>query len=297
MKLTGYELELSDPLERARYIQDVQVSQAPALLLDTCQRIELYGNSFSEVDGTFIVKQWDHVEAFERLARIAAGLESRILGELEVLGQVRAAYKRFHKQYKDDHALLDRIFQDAIALARKARKASEIDKNLTSLSGLAARELLTRTLPGEPLAVIGSGSLAGSVTRYLGKRGNAPIRVSSRCPDKALNLALEVGGFSAGLDELSHLLEGVSGIITATAAPHPIIYPQHLASSSSSLTIIDLGVPPDCEHGVTTLPGLTYMDLREIEARAHINTSARKQAAQRATRIIRDGAMAWSQRN
>ena len=158
----------------------------------------------------------------------------------------------------------------------------------------AARELLMRVPAGEPIAVVGSGSLAGSIARFLGKRGTCPIRVAGRCPDNAVTLANEVGGFGVGLDKLMPLFEGVAGIITATAAPHPVVYAHHLDTARRPLTIVDLGVPPDCDAGVWGLPELTYVGLREVEAHAHVNIRDRQRRAEDAARIIREGAEAWA---
>ncbi|NKB23654.1 MAG: hypothetical protein GKR87_04620 [Kiritimatiellae bacterium] len=297
MQLIGCELQIREPIKRSSIVEHLRKSTTAVLVLDTCQRVEVYGASVPSLEQTYLPHQWEHTQAFERLARIATGLESRILGELEILGQIRSAYKGFHANHGAVSTLLDRVFQEAISLARKARKISGIDKNLTSLSGLAARELIDRTPNGKPFAVIGSGSIASSVTRYLGKRGKSPVRVISRCPDRAMGLALEVDGFGAGLDELSYLLEDISGIITATAAPHPVLYDHHLEKANDALTVIDLGVPPDCSIEITERSKTTYISLEHIEAKAHINTDYRKKCAQVADQVIRDGAIAWSQKN
>ena len=132
---------------------------------------------------------------------------------------------------------------------------------MTSLSGLAARALLRRVEPGTPLAVVGSGSLAGSAARYLAKRGKSAVRVSSRCPDNAITLAMEVGGFGSGLDDLQHLLKDAGGILTATAAPHPLLYPHHLENARRPLHIVDLGVPADCSPEVPQLDHVDYVSL------------------------------------
>jgi len=294
MQLLGCQIELLHPTEREHVVHRLTAEQdSPLLVLDTCQRLESFGLGSPELPHLRVTQQWEDGEAFERLARIAAGLESRILGELEVLGQVRRAYRQF-QTVAPGARRLDRIFQDAIALGRKARRASGIDRNLTSLGALAAREMIECVPPGAPLAVVGSGSLAGSVARYLGKRGNSPVRVTSRCPDNAVSLALEIGGFGAGLDDMSHLFQDVAGIITATAAPHPVVYPHHLLQATRPLRIYDLGVPPDCSAEVRQLPGVTYIGLNIIEARAQVNSEERIERAAVAARIIRDGATAWA---
>ena len=275
-------------------VERLRSRAAPLLVLDTCQRLEVYTDEPSDLGGLRVSQEWEDAVAFERLARIAAGLESRILGELEILGQVRSAYRVFIQDDGRRRQALDALFQQALALARKARRKSGIDRQMTSLSGLAARELLGRVAPGLPLAVVGSGSLAGSAARYLGKRGQSPVRVSSRCPDNAISLAMEVGGFGAGLDDLKHLLNDVGGIITATAAPHPLLYPHHLDGARRPLHIVDLGVPADCSPETRNLEGVHYLALEEIEARASVNVAERHERAEVAARIIREGAMAWT---
>ncbi len=295
MNFAAYELEITTPHERERIVGELtRDPAAPRLILSTCQRLECFGFNIPTVDAVQVRNQWTNAEAFERLARIAAGLESRILGELEVLGQVRTAYKQFRETGGAAQNRLDRIFQDALSLAREARRDSGIDKNLTSLGSLAAREILDRIPETTSAAVVGSGSLAGNVARYLTKRGRCTVRVMSRCPENALTLAMEIGGFGAGLDDLVPLLNGVSAIVTATAAPHPLVYSHHLTGTAKPLVIVDLGVPPDCSPDVATLPGVTYVTLAQIEQKAQINSSERRHCAEIAGQIIKDGAAAWA---
>lgn len=297
MQLVARQIDARHPEERLEAIHRLRSIERPLLILNTCQRLEYFSCRAECVPELRTSQEWKDAVAFERLARIAAGLESRILGELEILGQVRTAYKDFRQSLRPDCCNLDRLFQDALALARRARRESGIDRNLTSLSALAARELLARVPVGEPIAVIGSGSIAGSVARYLGKRGKSPVRVTSRCPERAMTLALEVGGFGGGLDNLDHLLDGVAGIITATAAPHPILYPEHIRGARRPLAVVDLGVPPDCHNDIGTMDGVEYIGLELIESKAQVNTQDRRERAEIAAQIIRDGALAWSRKS
>lgn len=292
---TACELELTDPASRESVVRSLWQAVPPALLvLNTCQRLECYGRSAPDLPGLRVARRLDRRHAFERLARIAAGLESRVLGELEVLGQVREAYRQFRMAGGDSDTALDRLFQDALALARQARRESGIDRTQTSLASLACRQLLTHMTEGAPVAVVGSGSLAGSVARFLGKRGGSPVRIAGRCPENAVQLAHEVGGFGCGLDRLMPMFEDVAGIVTATAAPHPVIYAHHLEKARRPLVIVDLGVPPDCDAGAIGLPGVTYIGLREVEAHAHVNIEDRQRRAVEAGRIVAEGAEAWA---
>ena len=292
--MIAFELELNNPKAREQVVRDLAGSRSgPLLVLDTCQRLECFGFVEPRHEAVNVSRTWEDARAFERLARIAAGLESRIVGELEVLGQVRTAYREFLVQ-GSDHRELDRIFQDALAVARKARRESGVDDNLTSLGALAARHLIDHSPAGAPFAVVGSGSLAAGVARYLGKRGSSPVHIASRCPENALRLANSIGGFASGLDKIAHLFRDVVGIITATAAPHPLVYAHHLKGAQEPLTIIDLGVPPDCEDAVTRLDHVCYMSLQDVEARAQTNLEERRCRARTAASIIHDGALAWA---
>lgn len=297
MPLRAWTLQINDSIERSRLSHALRESpDHSVLVLDTCQRFECFGASLPECAASYVVAHRDRQEAFERLARIAAGLESRILGELEILGQVRTAYKSF-KSGDFTVRELDAVFQKAVSLGRRARRLSGIDRKLTSLSGIAAREMLNAVPVGEPIAVIGSGSIASSAARYLYKRGSSPLRIFSRCPERAADLALKLNSFGCGLDALDADLKGVHGILCATAAPHPVLYAQHLDPDDPPTAIVDLGEPPDCHESAQSLDGVEYLDLLAIEQRANVNSAYRTECAVRASQIVRDGASAWAERN
>jgi glutamyl-tRNA reductase len=295
MQLIACKLEVSEPAEREAIVQGLG-SDPTLLVLNTCQRLESFGTREPDFHKVRILERWTNAAAFERLARIAAGLESRILGELEILGQVRQAYRQFREVIGEGDNSLDRVFQDILSLARKARRESGIDQKVTSLSALASRELLARVPAGEPVAVVGSGSLAAGVARYLSERGNSPIRIAGRCPENAISLANEVNGFGCGLDNLLSLFSNVAGIVTATAAPHPVVYAHHIAHTKRPLVIVDLGVPADCAAEVRHLSDLEYISLSNVETQAQVNVQERKQRAEVAAHIIRQRSMSWSRR-
>lgn len=295
MRLNGYELEVDELRRREEVINYLRVHDEYALLvLNTCQRLECYGFGEPSFEALRVRRTWKADEAFIRLTRIAAGLESRIIGELEVLGQVREAYRQFQAGYGEKAKELDRVFQRSLALARKARRESGIDRTQTSLSAMAVRELLQHVSPDQPIAVVGSGSLASGVARRLNSRTAHPIRIAGRCPENALRLANSINGFADGIDRLAYLLDGVTGIISATAAPHPVIYASHLSSTSRPLTIVDLGVPPDCHPDVQTLPGVRYISLTDVENHAKEKVEERRRRGDVAARIIEEGAREWT---
>ncbi len=280
-------LSIADPTERDRVARALRSQrQKPLMVLSTCQRLETYGRMRPNVGKECIIQERSEEEAIRSLARIASGLESRILGELEVLGQVRDAYKEFHLAFGKDDAALDRLFQKAIALARKARRESGIDTNLTGLAALTARRIIETVPEDAPVTIVGSGSLARGVARYLGKRSSLPVQVSSRCPENAMKLAMQVGGFSSGLEDLKPMLADAQVVVTATAAPHPLIFTDHLPVLDVPRLVIDLGEPPDCAVEVQTREDITYVGLLDVEAHSQTNTREREERAEIARQLI-----------
>lgn len=275
-----------DAVAKVRWADRLCADLPAALVLNTCQRLEVYGTRLALPAEAPVTERFAGTVAVERLARIAAGLESRIPGEFEVLGQVRAAYKRFRAHPQWHASPLDALFQKALAAARQARRKSGIDQMATSVAALAVHRLTRQIAPGESVAVIGTGSLAGSVARRLAKQERHPIKIASRCPVRAGNLAGQLGACGASLSDLVDLLEGVSAVITATGAPHPVLRSTHVANSRRPLYIVDLSVPRDCHPELDEDPSVIQIPLESIEGEALINMDERRQRAAKAAAII-----------
>ena len=139
MRFFGFEFQVPSNDKRQGLVDALQRRQdSPCLVLNTCQRLEVYGPRIPRDYELYVSRSWDEVEALERLARIAAGLESRVLGELEILGQVREAYKIFHKLYRGDQA------QSTVASKRPLRWQGRLERRaeLTGFRPRSARWLL-----------------------------------------------------------------------------------------------------------------------------------------------------------
>lgn len=282
------DLNIPDPTQRESLARGLRSrAEAPLMVLNTCQRLETFGRAFPcHIGDGVSCNPVSEREIIRRLARIAAGLESRVLGELEIMGQVRDAYKQFQERFGKDDPKLDRLFQKSLALARKARRESGIDRNLTGLASLTARRIMSSVPEDAPVTIVGSGSLAKGVARYLGKRSKLPVHVSSRCPENAMRLAMEIGGFSSGLDELAPMLAHARAVVTATAAPHPLLFDHHLPPLSGGRLVIDLGEPPDCAEEVRSRRDIEYVGLLDVEALAQTNSEARRERAKIAEAVI-----------
>lgn len=289
-------LHCEDPVQKVHWADRLCADLPGALVLNTCQRLEVYGPASLTIPDAPVVESWQGVAALERLARIAAGLESRILGELEVLGQVRVAYKRFRNKPDWRASNVDGLFQKVLSVARKARRESGIDRMVISVASLAVQGLAQHVQNGEAIAVIGTGSLASSVARHVVKRGGYGIRIASRCPERAEGLADQLGASAASLSELSPLLQGVSGIIAATGAPHPVLLPEHVAGCRRPLYIVDLSVPRDCHPDLDKDSSIVRIPLEQIEREASGNLEERGQRAEMAATLIReDIGLYWDQ--
>lgn len=281
-------LSCEDPVTKVQWADRLVAKLPGALVLNTCYRLEVYGPETAVLSDAPITRICSGRDAAERLARIAAGLESRILGELEVLGQVRAAYKRFQVSSLGRTASLDGIFQRVLSVARKARRESGIDQLVTSVASLAVGCIAQHVQPGEPIAVIGTGSLASSVARHIVKRGGHPMRIASRCPVRAGHLADQIGGAGASMSDLRSLLNGVGTIISATGAPHTVISHDHLEGCRRPLLIVDLSVPRDCHPELDADSSIIRIPLEHIEQQAAGNWGERCRRAEIAASIIRN---------
>lgn len=281
-------LSCEDPVTKVQWADRLIADLPEALVLNTCYRLEVYGPEVMSIPDAPIRDVYSGGAALERLARIATGLESRILGELEVLGQVRAAYKRFHVRTSGETSSLDGLFQKVLSMARKARRQSGIDQLVTSVASLAVGCIAQHVHPGEPIAVIGTGSLAGSVARHIVKRGGHPMRIASRCPVRAGHLADQLGGAGASMSNLRSLLNGVGTIISATGAPHPVILHDHLEGCRRPLLIVDLSVPRDCHPELDADLSIIRIPLEHIEQEAAGNWGERCRRAELAASIIRE---------
>lgn len=280
-------LHCEDPVTKVKWADRLCAELDAALVLNTCQRLEVYGAALRPLPGVTVAEVQQGTAAIERLARIAAGLESRILGELEVLGQVRMAYKHFRSSPQWRESNVDRVFQKVLSIARKARRESGIDRNVTSIASLAGQRIAQHVPDGQPIAVIGTGSLASSVARHLVKRSRSPVRIASRCPVRAGELAESLGVDSGCLSELTGMLAGVAGIVCATAAPHPVLFLEHLQACQRPLFIVDLSVPHDCHPDIEQDTSVIRIPLEQIEQEAFVNMDERHKRAEIASAIIR----------
>jgi len=233
-------------------------------------------------------------DAARHLYRVSAGLESMIVGEAEVLGQVKRAYERA-LEASATGPLLNRLFRAAIATGKRVRTETAIGERHLSVPSVAvslASEVLGE-LSERRVVVLGAGETSELAARALADRGVETIFIANRRRDNALALAARFGGEALRLEHLPDELARADILVAATASPHPIITADELAEvmrrrGGRPLLAVDLAVPRDVEAECGELPGVTLRDVDDLESVVRGNRSVRETEAEHAAAIVEE---------
>lgn len=229
--------------------------------------------------------------AVMHLLRMTSGLESMIVGEDQILGQVKDAK---HKAVKDRHCgkILDAIFTKAIHVGQVVRNKTNINKGSVSI-GSAAIDLAEKyigDLENKSVLVIGAGKMGKLVAKALAEKDLNAIFVANRTYYVAVDLAKDLGGEAILFNDLGKYLATADLVISATSAPHPIITKERLLKSPrdyESLMLIDIANPRDISEDVLEL-GVKSFNIDNLREIAEINTNLRKKEFAEAENIIND---------
>jgi len=283
-----------------------------AIVLSTCNRSEIYAVSFkpaaspvarieqfltsyhgispAELDGCFY--QRVDSEAVGHLYRVAAGLDSMLLGEAEILGQVREAY-RGALDAGSTGAVLNRLFQGALEVGKRVRAETEIGSRPMSVASAGVRlaEKLFGNLRGHEALIIGAGEMARQVVVQMHDRGIRRLIVASRSAEHARELAQHVGGEPVEWNSLAGTLASPDIVVASVAAEDPVLTHGMLAQAMAAranrpLFLIDLGVPRNIDPAAASLYNLYLYNLDDLEAVVEQNRRAREQEIPRAEAII-----------
>jgi glutamyl-tRNA reductase len=243
---------------------------------------ELLGNLYS-LRGT---------EAVHHLFSVAAGLDSMILGENEIQGQVRRAYELALVEGTTG-PITNRLFRDALTAGKRARTETGIGRSRVSVSSVAVElaEQVLGNLDSRKVLVIGAGENGEVTARALADRGVHSIFVANRRYDRAIGLAARFGGEAVRFDELPELLTQADIVVACTASPHQIVGREELAlvlqeRTGKPLLMMDIAVPRDIDPNVRDLPGLTLYDMDDLQHAVARNMSGREAEAVKAGRLI-----------
>ncbi|MBK5111054.1 MAG: glutamyl-tRNA reductase [Thermoleophilia bacterium] len=231
-------------------------------------------------------------EAARHLFRVTAGLDSMIVGEAEIQGQV----KRAHELALVEGAsgpVLSRLFHGAVAAGGRSRSETGIGEKGVSVSSVSV-ESAARTLGDlsrRRALVVGAGETAGQVAGALENHGAETVYIANRHFDRARELAGRFGGEAVRMDRLQKQLEAADLVISATNSPHHLIDPEMLepvmeARAGRPMLLVDLAVPRDIDPGVRGIAGVSVSDIEDIQAVVERNAGSREAEAVGAMRIL-----------
>ncbi len=226
------------------------------------------------------------------LFRVAASLDSMVLGEAQILGQVKAAY-RAGVQGRSVGPVLNRLFQGAFRAAKRVRSETGLGASPISLARIGVQLAceLFETLAGKKVLLLGSGAMAESALRGLQEAGVESVAVLSRTPESAKRLARRFAGRSAGLDALDEELSAAAVVLSSLQVERPLLGRAQLegpmrARQGRPLLIVDLGVPRNVEPSVNTLEDVYLYDLDDLERVAERGRGQRGAALEEALAIL-----------
>jgi glutamyl-tRNA reductase len=233
-------------------------------------------------------------DAARHLYRVTAGLESMIVGENEIQGQVKRAYDAALAK-ETVGPLTHRLFKAALATGKRVRSETAIGERQLSLPSVAvalAKEQLG-ALEGREVVIVGTGETSELTARALADSGGRTVFVASRRRDRAISLAKRYGGQSVSFDELPMALECADIVVAATASPHLLLEARELAEvmqarDGRAMLLIDLAVPRDIDAACAELEGVSLYDIDDLQAVIARNRKVRQAEARKAEGIIEE---------
>jgi glutamyl-tRNA reductase len=233
-------------------------------------------------------------DAARQLFRVCAGLESMIVGEAEIQGQVKRAYEEALAAGTTG-PLTNRLFTAALQAGKRVRSETSIGLGRASISSIAV-DLAVGALGGvadRHVVIIGAGETSELTARALADRGVTTMFVANRHADRARAMAARFGGGVVALDELPAQLERADVVVASTASPHPILGEEELelvmrARGGRPLLLVDIAVPRDIDPACRNVAGVTLYDMDDLQSAVAHTLSVREAEARRAEEIVEE---------
>jgi glutamyl-tRNA reductase len=299
----------------AGYLHDVRgvTGVQEAVAISTCNRTETYlvagdpveaesavlgmlarkaGIRPTELAGSIYALR--NCDAARHLYRVTAGLESMIVGEAEVQGQVKRAYEDALAA-QTTGPLTNHLFRAALATGKRVRTETKIGERHLSISSVAA-QLAAEQLHGlerREVLILGAGETSELAAKALAAQGVEAIFVANRRHERAVSLAQRYGGQAMSFDELPQELERADALVCATSSPHALLGAEELsavmhAREHRPLLILDLAVPRDVASDVRDVPGIALYDVDDLQAVVRRNRAVRQGEASHAEGIVEE---------
>ena len=288
------------------------------VLVSTCNRVEIYGvtsqvhgrvealfqelsNSATDFSPYLYVKEG--AAAIEHLFSVVSGLDSMVLGETEITGQVKQAYQAA-QEARLTGRWTNRLFQTAFQTAKEIRTQTGIGRGSTSVGSVAvelAERIFDRDLSGKTVMIIGAGKMGEACVRHLAKKAARAVLVTNRSYERAVNLASEFGGQAVHFDQLLSAMAQADIVVSSTGCPHTIVKREDLAAlmavrRNRPLFLVDIAVPRDIDPAVQQLPSVYLYNVDHLEAIVRENVRMREQELTHCRSIIIERAAALLER-
>ncbi|MGE5673885.1 MAG: glutamyl-tRNA reductase [Mycobacterium leprae] len=281
------------------------------VLLSTCNRTELYAvgaeadeafdaliDYLAEMGNVNVSRITPHLyrhqglDAVEHLFRVSCGLDSMVIGETQILGQVRDAYAGSTSSGIVGK-VLHQLFEQAIAVGKRAQTETRIGQNAVSVS-YAAVELAKKvfqSLDGRRCLAIGAGETAKLTVKHLQASGVKDIVIANRTLERAQALAEEIGGTAIAMADIGAILQRVDVVISSTGAPGYVLGRAQVAEAvrfrrGRPIFLFDIAVPRDIDPEIGKLDGAFLYDIDDLQAVVNANLQERAEEAKRVARIV-----------
>ena len=286
-------------------------SSEELVCLSTCNRTEVYAEAKNRVQarealerlleshagGTGLARHiyyHESAEAVQHLFSVAAGLDSMVQGEHEIMAQVKQAYQTAHAGGFTGK-LLNVLFQRSLFVGKRVRTETGLGAGAASVGSVAVgmAERIFGSLSDRTIMILGAGKMAEITAKHLLAQKARTILVANRTFERACELAKEFGGTAMHFEEGLRQMSGVDIVISSTAAPHAIITPELVrrimeARKGRSLFLIDIAMPRDIDPAVNNIENVYLYNIDDLEQIVRTNQAKRSIEAEAATRIIQN---------
>ena len=278
-----------------------------AMILSTCNRVEIitcqefaadllhFLNQFLGIDPSMLrphLYEYREREAVRHLFRVAASLDSMVVGEPQILGQVKESYT-VARSVGAVHANLEKLLQCAFAAAKKVRTETQIGSSSISIASVAVdlAQKIFGSLEGKTVFLVGAGKMGELAARHLLQQGAGAIFVANRTHERAVRIADTFHGRAIRFEDLHKTADQADIIITSTGAAHPIFRREHgqlfmQKRRNRPMFFIDIAVPRDVDPGMNRIEGIFVYDIDDLQSVAASHLAERTREAENAESIV-----------
>ncbi len=302
--------KLEEGLLRLKELPEIE----EAMILSTCNRVELYANVRDTIKASESIKRflsefhdinreslnnalysYEDVNAVRHIFRVASSLYSMVVGEPQILGQMKDAFELALNK-KTTGILLNKLMKKAISVAKRVRTETRIAENAVSIS-FAAVELAKKIftdLSGKSFMLLGAGEMAELAARHLMNSGVKGVIVANRTYERACELAKEFNGRPVKFDEFPLEMVHTDIVICSTGAPRYVLMKAEMQKvmrerKQRPVFIIDISVPRNIDPEINELPNVYLYDIDDLQGIVDANILERQKEAEKAERIIEEG--------